>query len=82
MDEDRSHARRVPVRDRWFVPGAAPEEVYDVLGDQLSYPVWWGDVFLEVEGDGGAPRPGGAVVELFERRRADSASEQPVSARP
>lgn len=44
--------------DQWFVPGASPEEVYDVLGDQLSYPRWWSDVFLEVEGDEGEPRPG------------------------
>lgn len=44
--------------DRWYVPGASVEEVYDVIGDQLSYPRWWGDVFLEVEGDSGPPRAG------------------------
>ena len=45
-------------KSEWFVPGATPEEVYDVLGDQLAYPRWWGDVWLEVEGDEGPPRPG------------------------
>ena len=44
--------------DKWFVPDASPEEVYDVIGDQLAYPSWWGDVFLEVTGDDGPPRPG------------------------
>jgi uncharacterized protein YndB with AHSA1/START domain len=43
--------------DRWFVP-APVEEVYDLIGDQLSYPSWWGEVFLSVTGDGGPPRPG------------------------
>ena len=43
--------------DRWLVP-AAPEEVYDVIGDQLAYPVWWGESFLDVQGDEGPPRPG------------------------
>ena len=43
--------------DRWFVP-AAIENVYDVIGDQLAYPRWWGDVFLAVEGDEGPPRAG------------------------
>jgi uncharacterized protein YndB with AHSA1/START domain len=41
----------------WFVP-APPERVYDVLGALEEYPEWWGDVFLEVEGDKGPPRPG------------------------
>jgi hypothetical protein len=44
--------------DRWFVPGATPEEVYDVIGDATAYPRWWGDVFLDVGGDAGPPRPG------------------------
>ena len=44
--------------DRWFVPDATPEEVYDVIGDATSYPRWWGDVFLSVTGDEGPPRPG------------------------
>jgi hypothetical protein len=43
--------------DEWFVP-AAVEDVYDVIGDQLAYPAWWGDVFLSVTGDDGPPRPG------------------------
>ena len=43
--------------DTWIVP-AAIEEVYDILGDQLAYPSWWGDSFLEVTGDEGPPRPG------------------------
>jgi uncharacterized protein YndB with AHSA1/START domain len=43
--------------DEWFVP-ASPEAVYDLIGAQLEYPEWWGDVFLEVEGDDGPPRPG------------------------
>jgi hypothetical protein len=42
----------------WDVPGAAPEELYDVIGDAVSFPRWWGDVFLQVTGDGGPPRPG------------------------
>jgi uncharacterized protein YndB with AHSA1/START domain len=43
--------------DEWFVP-APPEAVYDVIGAPLEYPDWWGDVFLEVEGDEGPPRVG------------------------
>jgi uncharacterized protein YndB with AHSA1/START domain len=43
--------------DEWFVP-APPEAVYDVIGAPLEYPEWWGDVFLEVEGDEGPPRAG------------------------
>jgi Polyketide cyclase / dehydrase and lipid transport len=43
--------------DRWFVPFSV-ENVYDVIGDALEYPTWWGDVFLEVAGDSGPPRPG------------------------
>jgi uncharacterized protein YndB with AHSA1/START domain len=31
--------------DRWFVP-APVEDVYDVIGEPLEYPRWWGDVFL------------------------------------
>jgi uncharacterized protein YndB with AHSA1/START domain len=43
--------------DRWFV--AAPvEDVYDVIGEPLEYPVWWGDVFPEMGGDPGPPRAG------------------------
>jgi hypothetical protein len=43
--------------DRWFVPGPV-DEVYERVGDTLSYPSWWGDVFVSVDGDGGPPRPG------------------------
>jgi hypothetical protein len=43
--------------DRWFV-GAPPGAAYDLVGDTLGYPRWWGDVFVAVEGDGGPPRPG------------------------
>jgi len=43
--------------DRWFVH-APLEEAYEVVGDTLGYPAWWGDVFVSVEGDGGQPRPG------------------------
>jgi uncharacterized protein YndB with AHSA1/START domain len=43
--------------DRWLVP-AAVDDVYDLLGDPLEYPTWWGDVFLETGGDPGPPRPG------------------------
>jgi hypothetical protein len=43
--------------DEWFVP-ALVEDVYDVIGDQLAYPDWWGRVFLEIRGDDGPPRPG------------------------
>ena len=43
--------------DRWFVPGPV-DEVYERIGDTLSYPSWWGAVFVSVEGDGGPPRPG------------------------
>jgi hypothetical protein len=44
--------------DRWYVPDASVEEVYDIIGEQLEYPNWWGDVFLSVNGDEGPPRPG------------------------
>jgi polyketide cyclase/dehydrase/lipid transport protein len=43
--------------DRWFV-GAGLEAIYDLVGDTLGYPGWWGDVFVSVEGDAGPPRPG------------------------
>jgi uncharacterized protein YndB with AHSA1/START domain len=46
--------------DEWFVP-APPETVYDVIGAGLEYPEWWGDVFLEAEGDSGPPAPGRRV---------------------
>jgi hypothetical protein len=43
--------------DTWHVP-APPEEVYDILGDTLRYPEWWGAFVLEASGDDGPPRPG------------------------
>jgi uncharacterized protein YndB with AHSA1/START domain len=43
--------------DEWFVP-APVEDVYDIVGDQLAYPSWWGDVFLEIRGDDEPPHPG------------------------
>jgi hypothetical protein len=43
--------------DRWLVR-ASLEATYDVIGDTIGYPRWWGDVFVNVEGDGGPPRPG------------------------
>jgi hypothetical protein len=43
--------------DTWQVP-APIEEVYDIVGDTLRYPEWWGAAFLHVEGDEGPPRPG------------------------
>jgi hypothetical protein len=46
--------------DRWLVQ-APVETAYDVVGDTLGYPRWWGDVFVSVEGDGGPPRPGRRV---------------------
>jgi uncharacterized protein YndB with AHSA1/START domain len=46
--------------DEWFVP-APPEVVYDVIGEGCEYSEWWGDVFLEAEGDAGPPAPGKRV---------------------
>jgi hypothetical protein len=46
--------------DEWFVP-APPETVYDVIGAGHEYPEWWGDVFLEAEGDSGPLAPGRRV---------------------
>jgi uncharacterized protein YndB with AHSA1/START domain len=46
--------------DEWFVP-APPEVVYDVIGEGLEYPEWWGDVFLEAEGDSGPPAAGKSI---------------------
>jgi uncharacterized protein YndB with AHSA1/START domain len=46
--------------DRWLVR-APLETAYEVVGDTLGYPRWWGEVFVSVEGDGGPPRPGRRV---------------------
>jgi hypothetical protein len=43
--------------DRWFVR-APIEDSYEVIGDTVGYPGWWGDVFVSVKGDAGPPRPG------------------------
>jgi hypothetical protein len=43
--------------DRWLVR-APLQAAYDVIGDTLGYPRWWGNVFVSVDGDGGPPRPG------------------------
>ena len=39
--------------DEWHVP-ASPEWVYGLLSCPREYPDWWGDAFLQGEGD---PRP-------------------------
>jgi Polyketide cyclase / dehydrase and lipid transport len=46
--------------DRWLVR-APREATYEVVGDTVGYPRWWGDVFVSVEGDGGPPRAGRQV---------------------
>ena len=51
--------------DRLFVP-APLDDTYEVVGDTLGYPSWWGDVFVRVEGDDGPPRPG-RHVEIVSR---------------
>ena len=43
--------------DEWRVP-ASVEAVYDVLSRPREYPSWWGDTFLEGEGDPGPATPG------------------------
>ena len=47
--------------DEWDL-AADIERVYDLLGRPLEYPRWWGDVFLEADGDGGEPAPGKAIT--------------------
>jgi hypothetical protein len=67
--------------DHWFVP-APVEEVYDVIGEPLEYPRCWGDVFLEMGGDPGPPRPGRHTTILPYRLRFESnvvAAERPRS---
>ena len=51
--------------DRWLVH-AALDDAYEVVGDTIGYPSWWGDVFSSVEGDDGPPRPG-RHVEIVSR---------------
>jgi uncharacterized protein YndB with AHSA1/START domain len=43
--------------DTWHL-AADIERVYELVGEPLQYPRWWGDVWLSAEGDGGEPRPG------------------------
>jgi uncharacterized protein YndB with AHSA1/START domain len=43
--------------DEWLVPGT-PEQVYAVLSCPREYPDWWGDAFLEGEGDDPPAAPG------------------------
>ena len=52
LREDRPVGAEYRFLTTWQVPGATPEEMYDVIGDATSYPRWWGDVFLQVTGDG------------------------------
>ena len=43
--------------DEWHVP-APVDAVYDLLSCPREYPSWWGDAFLEGEGDPGPAAPG------------------------
>ena len=43
--------------DEWRVP-APVDAVYDLLSCPREYPSWWGDAFLEGEGDSGPAAPG------------------------
>jgi len=43
--------------DEWLVP-ASPEWVYGLLSCPREYPEWWGEAFLEGEGDPGPAAPG------------------------
>ena len=43
--------------DEWLVPAPA-HAVYDLLARPRDYPSWWGDAFLEGEGDPGPAAPG------------------------
>src|SRR4030095_15253986 len=46
-----------PSVDEWLVPAPA-EAVYALLSRPREYPDWWGDAFLEGEGDPGPAAPG------------------------
>lgn len=35
--------------EAWDIPEAPPQEVWDVLADATLLPLWWGDVYKEVE---------------------------------
>lgn len=43
--------------DEWMVH-LPVERVYEIVGEPLRYPAWWGDVFLAADGDAGPPEPG------------------------
>jgi hypothetical protein len=34
--------------ERWDIPEATPQEVWDVLADAELLPLWWGDVYRQV----------------------------------
>jgi hypothetical protein len=46
--------------DRWVVPYPI-EKVYATVGEPLSYPRWWSDVFVDATGDPGPPARGKKV---------------------
>lgn len=35
--------------EQWDIPGFSPETVYEVLADAELLPVWWGEVYKEIE---------------------------------
>jgi len=43
--------------DEWRI-AASPEEIYALLSCPREYPEWWGEAFLEGEGDSGPAAPG------------------------
>jgi uncharacterized protein YndB with AHSA1/START domain len=43
--------------DEWHVP-ASPDWVYELLSRPRDYPAWWGDAFLQGEGETGSAAPG------------------------
>jgi uncharacterized protein YndB with AHSA1/START domain len=46
--------------DHWVIPHPI-EKVYATVGEPLSYPRWWSDVFVDATGDPGPPAPGKKV---------------------
>jgi len=46
--------------DHWVVPHPI-ESVFAAVGEPLSYPRWWSQVFVEATGDPGPPAPGKKV---------------------
>jgi len=57
--------------DEWLVP-ASPEWVYGLLSYPREYPEWWGDAFLEGEGDPGPAAPGKRARLLTVRLPSDA----------